>query len=92
LEPTLSQSLHLLNGAATTSKIQQGGVIAGMLKAKVPPDQVVEELYIRCLSRKPTSKERTELAQLVDSEKDKRKALQDVFWALLNTREFMFNH
>jgi hypothetical protein len=92
LEPTLSQSLHLLNGGATTAKIQQGGVVAGMLKAKVPPDQVVEELYVRCLSRMPTEKERTEVAKLVEGEKDKQKALEDVFWALLNTREFMFNH
>jgi hypothetical protein len=92
LEPTLSQSLHLLNGSATTVKIQQGGVVAGMLKAKVPPEQVVEELYVRCLSRTPTGEERTELAKLVDGEKDKQKALEDVFWALLNTREFMFNH
>ncbi|HEX4589507.1 MAG TPA: DUF1549 and DUF1553 domain-containing protein, partial [Gemmataceae bacterium] len=92
LEPTLSQSLHLLNGGATTSKIQQGAVVAGMFKAKVPPDQIVEELYVRCLSRTPTAKEKTEVAKLVESEKDKQKALEDVFWALLNTREFMFNH
>jgi hypothetical protein len=92
LEPTLSQSLHLLNGGATTAKIQQGGVVAGMLKAKVPPDQVVEELYVRCLARVPTAKERAEVMKLVDAEKDKQKALEDVFWALLNTREFMFNH
>jgi hypothetical protein len=92
LEPTLSQSLHLLNGSATTAKIQQGGVVAGMLKAKVPPDQIVEELYVRCLSREPTARERAELARLVDAQADKQKALEDVFWALLNTREFMFNH
>jgi hypothetical protein len=92
LEPTLSQSLHLLNGSATTAKIQQGGVVAGMLKAKVPPDQIVEELYVRCLSREPAARERAELARLVDAQADKQKALEDVFWALLNTREFMFNH
>jgi hypothetical protein len=92
LEPTLSQSLHLLNGGATTAKIQQGNVVSGMLKAKVPPDQIVEELYVRCMSRVPTAKERSELAKLVDEQQDKQKALEDVFWALLNTREFMFNH
>jgi hypothetical protein len=92
LEPTLSQSLHLLNGAATTAKIQQGNVVSGMLKANVPPDQVIEELYVRCVSRPPTPKERTDLAKLVEAQPDKQKALEDVFWALLNTREFMFNH
>src|SRR5436305_5778083 len=61
LEPTLSQSLHLLNGSATTQKIQQGGVIARMLKEKVPPMEVVEELYVRCLCRKPDPSERSRL-------------------------------
>src|SRR5205085_10257000 len=67
LEPTLSQSLHLLNGGTTTQKNQQGGLVAGMLKAKVPPEQIVEEMYVRCLSRPPTAKEKADIAQLVDA-------------------------
>src|SRR4029078_12946354 len=50
LEPTLSQSLHLLNGSTTTAKIQQGGLIARKLKDKVAPAEIVEDLYIRCAS------------------------------------------
>jgi Protein of unknown function (DUF1549)/Protein of unknown function (DUF1553) len=92
LEPTLSQSLHLLNGGSTTAKIQQGGLIARKLKENVPPAAIVEDLYLRCLSRKPTEKEQADLAKLIEEPKDKQKALEDVFWALLNTREFMFNH
>jgi hypothetical protein len=92
LEPTLSQSLHLLNGSTTTAKIQQGGLIARKVKEKVPPAEIVEDLYIRCLSRKPTEKEQSDLAKLIDAQPDKQKALEDAFWALLNTREFMFNH
>jgi hypothetical protein len=92
LEPTLSQSLHLLNGPTTTAKIQQGGVVAKKLKEKTAPAEIVEDLYIRCLCRKPTEKEQADLARLIDEQPDKRKALEDVFWALLNSREFMFNH
>jgi Protein of unknown function (DUF1549)/Protein of unknown function (DUF1553) len=92
LEPTLSQSLHLLNGGTTTQKIQQGGLVARRLKDKVPPEQIIEELYIRCLSRQPTADEAGKLAAIVNDQPDKQKALEDVFWALLNTREFMFNH
>lgn len=92
LEPTLSQSLHLLNGSATTAKIQQGGVIARKLKDNTPPAEIVDDLYIRCLCRKPTEKERADVLQLIEAQADKQKALEDVFWALLNTREFMFNH
>jgi hypothetical protein len=92
LEPTLSQSLHLLNGDATTQKIQAGGLVARRLGEKVPSDQVVEELYVRCLSRQPTPNERSDLAAILAGQKDQKTALEDVFWALLNTREFMFNH
>jgi hypothetical protein len=92
LEPTLSQSLHLLNGATTTQKIQQGGLVAKRLKDEVPPERIIEELYVRCLTRKPTPPEAEKLTKIVAEQKDPQKALEDVFWALLNTREFMFNH
>jgi hypothetical protein len=92
LEPTLSQSLHLLNGETTTQRIQGGDLIGRRLGAKKPPSQIIEELYIRCLSRKPTAQERAKLDATVAAETDKKKALEDVFWALLNSREFMFNH
>ena len=46
----------------------------------------------RCLSRKPTKKEVDKLTALVEAESDKKQALEDVFWSLLNSREFMFNH
>ena len=92
LEPTLSQSLHLLNGDTTTQKIQAGNLIGQRLAEGKTPPQIMEELYIRCMSRKPTEKEATRLNELVFAEPDKNKALSDAFWALLNSREFMFNH
>ena len=47
---------------------------------------------MRCVSRRPTSAESARLVALVDAEKDRKQALEDVFWSLLNSREFMFNH
>ena len=92
LEPTLSQSLHLLNGDTTTQKVQAGNLIGRRLAEGKAPPQIVEELYLRCLNRKPTEKEAAKLNELVFAEPDKKKALDDAFWALLNSREFMFNH
>ncbi|MBV9122675.1 MAG: DUF1553 domain-containing protein, partial [Planctomycetes bacterium] len=92
LDPTLSQSLHLMNGDTTTSKIQQGNLVGKLLAEKKSPHQVIEELYIRCLSRQPDGKELAELDKALVTEPNQQKALEDVFWALLNSREFMFNH
>jgi len=92
LEPTLSQSLHLLNGETTGNRIKQGDLVGKMLAAKKTPEQILEEVYIRCMSRKPAADEIARLMALVNGEADKKKALEDAFWAVLNSREFMFNH
>ncbi len=92
LEPTLSQSLHLLNGDTTTQKIMGGGLITKRLAEKQTHEQIIEELYIRCISRKPTPAETKKLIELIAPIHNKQQTLEDVFWSLLNTREFMFNH
>ena len=92
LEPTLSQSLHLMNGDTVAAKISQGNLIGKMLAEKKPPAYVVEYLYMRCLSRPPRAEEVQKLLAAVEANPNKQQALEDVFWAVLNSREFMFNH
>ena len=92
LEPTLSQSLHLLNGGTVEPKIAQGNLVGKMLQEKKTPAQIIEQMYIRALSRAPRPEEMAKLLAAVDAAKDKKQALDDVFWAVLNSREFMFNH
>ncbi|HKA05849.1 MAG TPA: DUF1549 and DUF1553 domain-containing protein [Gemmataceae bacterium] len=92
LEPTLSQSLHMLNGDATTNRIRQGNLVPKRLAEKKSPDQIIEELYLRTLVRRPSTVEMDRLRVALNQEPDKAKGLEDVFWALMNTREFVFNH
>ncbi|MDZ4685478.1 MAG: DUF1549 and DUF1553 domain-containing protein [Planctomycetaceae bacterium] len=92
MEPTLSQALHLLNGDATNNKIQQGKLVATWLKDGQTAPQIVEKIYLRCLSRKPLPEEMAALAPLLQGEKPSPTALEDIFWAVLNSREFVFNH
>ncbi len=92
MEPNLSQALHLLNGDTVNSKIQQGGLIDLRLKEGKTPPQIIEEMYLRTLTRKPTEKELAALNGVLVNEKDPKPVLEDVFWSLLNSREFVFNH
>jgi Protein of unknown function (DUF1549)/Protein of unknown function (DUF1553) len=92
MEPTLSQALHLLNGSTTNQKIQQGGVIKKLIETRKFPEERLSELYLRTLSRMPTRTELDKLMPLFAEGSNQEQALSDVFWALLNSREFLFNH
>jgi len=93
MEPNLSQALHLLNGSTTGQRIAEGGVVQDLLAAGRSRAQVVRELYLRCFSREPTAAEQESLAPLLAvPEAEVGAALEDVFWALLNTKEFQFTH
>ena len=91
-EPNLSQALHFLNGDTINSKIKQGKLIERWLAAELSNQEIVEEIYLRCLARRPNELELTGLVREIDSQKKRKAALQDVFWAVLNSREFVFNH
>jgi hypothetical protein len=92
MEPTLSQALHLLNGDTVNAKIQQGGLIPKLIATKKYPEERIMELYIRTLCRKPTPDELLKIQPVLAASPDQKVALDDVFWALLNSREFLFNH
>jgi hypothetical protein len=92
MEPNLGQALHLMNGENVHAKVKEGGVVKRLLDEKKTPPQIVDELYLRCLSRRPTEGEQKAIETQLAGAKDPRPPLQDVFWALLNSREFLFNH
>jgi hypothetical protein len=91
-EPTLSQALHMLNGNTIQNKVQQGGLMKKLLAEKKQPSEVIDKLYVRCLSRQATAEEKEGLLEIVKSAPNTQQGLEDVFWAVLNSREFLFNH
>jgi hypothetical protein len=92
MEPTLSQALHLMNGDVVNSKMVQGGVLKKLKAEKLTPQQIVDRLYVSCLTRHPTQAEKDSLAPLFREGANVDQGLEDVYWALLNSREFLFNH
>ena len=85
----IAQALHLLNGATVARKV--GGVLAGSL-AKLPSREAVGELYLRCLARHPDAEELAHGEQVLEGAGTRGEGVEDLLWALLNSREFAFNH
>ncbi len=90
MEPNLSQALHLLNGSTVTNKIRTGRFIENELKKKTSAAEIIQKLFIRCYSRKVKPSELKKLLPLVNESKNQKETLEDIFWALLNSKEFIF--
>jgi len=91
-EPSISQALHLLNAPEIFEKItHRRGRARQLAASKRSPVQIIDELYLNTLSRFPSQDEK-ELMLQAFTESDRREATEDVLWALLNSKEFVFNH
>jgi hypothetical protein len=92
-EPTVAQVLHLMNSAGMNEKIAaKNGRVAALLAASLPPRRIVDELYLASLSRFPTLEESRVAIQALAAAPERGQAAQDLLWALLNSKEFVFNH
>ncbi|MFC5456041.1 DUF1549 and DUF1553 domain-containing protein [Prosthecobacter fluviatilis] len=102
-EASLAQSLHLLNAAEIQTQLSRGNGRADTLtKDTRPDDDKIADLYHIALSRDPNAAEikfaRTHLDKKTagktgdEAFKGKKEAYEDILWALLNTKEFLFNH
>ncbi len=102
---SLGQSLHLINASDIRGKLTSPtGRAEKLAKAAGPPEPKIKELYLSAFSREPRpdemkaalnylSEPRLNAAgQPVDAQKAIRDNFQDLIWALMNTKEFLFNH
>ncbi len=92
-EPNLAHVLHLLNGDVLNGKLTDpAGRAAKLAAAKLSDQQVAEELYLALLSRVPSKDEVTKVAEIINRAPNRREGVEDLLWALCNSREFLFNH
>ncbi len=92
-EAGMAHALHLINGKAMLDRLNNpNGTVAQLLKtAGLTDEQLVDELFVMTLCRSPKENEKTAALRHFAGNKRNEAAL-DLAWALLNTKEFLFNH
>ena len=93
-EATLAQVLHLLNSNEVQEKVgRTSGHADQLARDKRPDTEKVEELFLWLYGRKPTPAQmKLALADIADNAPNKKAAYENILWALINTKEFYFNH
>ena len=102
---SLAQSLHLMNASDVKAKLSaSAGRAESLTKAELPEPKRIREIYMAAFSREPSADEvrisesyvlkpRTDAqGKPLDSQKAKRQGYEDLLWAIINTKEFLFNH
>lgn len=93
-EPSIAQALHLMNAPEITDKLRARlGQARRLADSALEPGKLIDELFLICLCRLPNPGERAAMQGLFrEAGTDRRSAVEDALWALLNTREFVYNH
>lgn len=94
-EPSMAQALHIANGETLNQKLaQKGNRIDALLTGGLKDAEIVEQAYLLTLTRQPTERERQKAVALLAEAApgDRRTTLEDLFWSLMSSKEFLFNH
>jgi hypothetical protein len=93
-EPSVTQALHLSNGDTINQKLgAKESCVSVALKSQKSDVQILEDAYLSALSRLPTETEKARIVETLAAAGDQKRAvLEDLYWALLSSKEFLFNH
>ena len=96
VKPTIAQALHLMNSDVLNGKLTSKDAASRpqrLATSSTSPRDIVTELYLACYGRLPTEDElQLSTAPFTDDPATRRRAIEDVLWALVNSAEFVFNH
>ena len=97
-DATVGQALMLNNGQILNDKLRsKSSLVNDWLTAKLGEEEIVKRLFLFALGRAPTVEELKKCVAVfadapVDKAEMRREAIEDLFWGVLSTREFLFNH
>jgi hypothetical protein len=93
-EPSVTQALHVSNGDTINGKLSdKTSCVNEAMGAGVSDERIIEEAYLSALARLPAPAERERFLKLFAAGKENRRTLlEDTYWALLSSKEFLFNH
>ena len=90
---SLRQALLVIGGDVVDAKVASiKGYLHSLLELEPAPGELTTNLYLRALSRHPTEREKEHWSKMLGESPPNHEAAEDLFWALLNSREFAFNH
>lgn len=91
--PNLAAVLHLVNGDVIQRKLtDKNNRIGSFIKNKIDPGDAVRELYLSTFSRPPSDNEVAAAVSHIETAESPQQGFEDILWALINSREFLFNH
>jgi hypothetical protein len=92
-DSNLSQALQLIGGATVNGKLRdEGGRMAALARSGKTPEEITRDLYLRALAREPNSTELAAAVAHLVTAADRRQAVEDLGWVLINSKEFLFRH
>jgi hypothetical protein len=92
-DSNLSQALQMINGPVVHNKLRDdAGRIPQMINAGKKDEAIIDSLYLVALSRPPAAEELAASKAHIARSSDRRQALEDIGWAILNCKEFLFQH
>lgn len=92
-QPSVAQVLHVLNSPQIQEKLSSDAGQLALLEGSIGDNEkLVEEIYLMFYSRFPTTNEQVSVSRYLAKADNRRKAVEDVAWSLMNTVEFLFNH
>jgi Protein of unknown function (DUF1553)/Protein of unknown function (DUF1549) len=92
-DSNLSQALQMINGPTVHGKLRaENNRLGRLLAAGRSDDEIITELYLAAVCRLPVAEELAASKEHIARSTDRRQALEDVAWAVLNSKEFLFQH